>query len=365
MNSTVGGQFRFTPVPALDDCAVEWAMDDSLIISCGNALYRCNLEGGNRQLLGAVPRPMSARLVSRVRLGRRFLREMFYNVIPLANGRLFATFARDVGFFVDTRFQPLSGIRRSTRVLRGGCAVAPDGSVYWGEYFDNDTRGEVYVYRWDPRDDRAEVAYVFGRGQIYHVHSIQRDPFDESLLCLTGDRKMECRFLRTRDGFRTIDAVGEGDERWRFVSVVPRADSWLVATDAEFTQNEISRLDRRTGERTRLGVADGPVYYSAQAGDTTFFGSTAERCDIQPQPRATLYAVRESRVEAVRTFPKDLGASRLAWKLFLPGTLHFPLNSASGNRLYVSGVGLRGFDSRVMRVDWSVTTESKAGIRRA
>ena len=194
--------------------------------------------------------------------------------------------------------------------------------------------------------------HTFPRGKIYHVHCVRADPVDGSLLCLTGDRNAECRFLRTRDGFRTMESVGEGNESWRFISVVPRADAWLVATDAEFQENQIATIARATGMRTKLTAVDGPIYYSAQVGDTVFFGSTAERCVIQPHPQATLYAVRDGRAVAVRSFDKDLSPTRLAWRLFLPGTLHFPINGGDGRALYVSGVALRGLDARVLCVEW-------------
>ena len=290
--------------------------------------------------------------MSSLRLGQRLLRELYYNVLPLQDGRLFVSYGRNVGVFANGTFAPLNGLLRPARILRGGCALAADGAIYWGEYFDNAQRGEIHIYRWDPHEDRASVVYTFPRGAIYHVHSVRVDPVDQSLLCLTGDRDDECRLLRTRDEFATLETLGAGDESWRFVSLVPRQCDWLVATDAEFRQNQISRIDRVSRERTTIAETDGPIYYSAQIDDVAFFGSSAERCDIQPEPRATLYAVRGETATTVASFDKDLGASRLAWRLFLPGTLHFPSNGGVERSLYVSGVGVRGLDACVMRVDW-------------
>lgn len=344
--------FRFQQIHALRGCAVEWIERDGLIVSRGRALYRTGFEGERPRLIGQVPRPLAVRAISSLRLGQRFLRELFYNVIPLEDGRFFVSFGRQTGILEHGYFAPLRGLRRKTRILRGGCAVAADGSIYWGEYFDNADRGEVDVYRWDPASDRARIVHTFARGEIYHVHGVRADPVDGSLLCLTGDRLAECRFLRTFDGFRTLEPVGEGDETWRFVTVIPQADGWLVATDAEFRENQIATIARSTGARTTLTEVDGPIYYSAQVGDTTFFGSTAERCVIQPHPQATLYAVRDGRAIAVRTFQKDLGRARLAWRLFLPGALHFPINGGDRRILYISGMALHGFDARVLRVEW-------------
>ncbi len=332
--------------------AVEWAGEDKLIVSSGRALHECDTLGRSHRLLGEIPRPFGVRAVSALRLGQRFLRELYYNVLPLRDGRLFVSYGRELGLIANGRFTALEGIIRPARILRGGCALDADGSVYWGEYFDNAKRGEIHIYRWDPRKNRALVVYTFPSGTIYHVHAVRVDPADGSLLCLTGDRRSECRFLRSRDGFASMETLGAGDESWRFVSLIPRRSDWLVATDAEFRQNQIARIDRETRERTKIGETAGPVYYSAQVGDVSFFGSSAERCEIQPDPRATLYAVCGNSVTTIGSFEKDLGKSRLAWRLFLPGTLHFPSNGGVGRSLYVSGIGVRGLDARVLRVDW-------------
>lgn len=344
--------FAVTPYDALRGYAVEWAGPDSLIVSRGNSLFSCDLAGAAMRPVGTFPRPTLRCAVARVRLGQRLLREMYYNVVPLPDGRLFTTYAMDIAVIERGRSHSIVGIRRPARVLRGGCALGSDGCVYWGEYFANTSRGEMYVYRLSPEGMRAEVVYVFPPGSIYHIHGVRRDPVEDNFLCMTGDRRSECRFLRTRDRFATVEAIGEGSEDWRFVSVVPREQDWLAATDAEFRQNEIVRIDRQSGERTWLADVNGPVYYSAQVGDVAFFGSTAERCVIQTEPRASLYAVRGTTVSTVLTFRKDISDARWAWRYFMPGTLHFPSNGGVNNTLFVSGVALRGFDARVLRVTW-------------
>lgn len=344
--------FRTTTMYSLAGCAVEWASESKLIVSCGRALHECDVHGESYRLLGEIPRPIGVRAVSAIRLGQRLLRELYYNVVPLRDGRLFVTYGREVGIIADGKFSALQGVVRPARILRGGCALDADGSVYWGEYFDNAHRGEIHIYRWDPVGNRASVVYTFPPGAIYHVHAVHSDPTDGSLLCLTGDRTTECRFLRSRDGFTSVETIGAGDESWRFVSLVPRQRDWLVATDAEFRQNQIALIDRETRVRTPIVETVGPVYYSAHVGNVSFFGSSAERCDVQPDPRAVLYAVCGEAVTTIQSFEKDLGKSRLLWRLFLPGTLHFPSNGGVGRSLYVSGIGVRGLDARVMRVDW-------------
>ena len=99
--------------------------------------------------------------------------------------------------------------------------------------------------------------------------------------------------LRTRDGFESVEVVGEGDESWRCVSVVFTERAIYYATDSEFQRNRIYRLDRISGERREIGEIDGPVYVGKAVGPDVFFCVTAELCPSQIGRSATLWHVDE------------------------------------------------------------------------
>jgi hypothetical protein len=226
--------------------------------------------------------------------------------------------------------------------------MAPDGTLWFGEYWDNAARRSMSIYRWEPGTTRAEVAYVFEHGSIYHIHSISWDPYRNGLICLTGDRQGECRMLISKDGFQTIDVIGAGSEDWRAVSIVSIPEGWLYGTDAEFRTNVIAYVEAASGSRRVLDRVEGPVYYSRAWGSDTLFAVTAERSVIMPNPQAVLLNVTGDRVRPLIRFKKDIGDSRLAWQLFMTGTLNFASGPGDSEYCFVSGVALREFDEQVL-----------------
>lgn len=345
------GEWKVEPAPELRGYVVEWLEAGRVLLSKRNRIYRASTPLGRRELVGTVAAPLWKRLVSRLRWGQRLLRFMAYNVLPLADDTVFITFGKQVGVIANRRYTGLEGMGRPCRVLRRGCALAPNGDVVWGEYVSNDSRGPIAVYRYVPGTGRAEIIHSFGANDVRHVHGIYRDPYTDTLWCVTGDRPTECRILRTDDMFETLETVGGGDETWRTVSLQFTSDAVYYASDAEFRTNEIYRLDRRTGDRTTVAQVDGPTYYSHAMDDDLFFATTAELCPSQDEPLATLWHVAPSgRVSSVCSFTKDLLRVPLAAKLFMFGTLHFPLGPGLGRETYISGVGLRGIDNQTVRL---------------
>src|SRR5262249_50577314 len=196
--------------------------------------------------LGVFPAPAWRSVLCRMRPAQRLLRFLFYNVLRMRDDVLFATFDRGMALFESGRFVPLGGLVRPCRVLRGACAQDGAGDVYVGEYFSNQERGPVHVYRSAPGQARLEIAHTFPAGAVRHVHGIYADPYADALWCVTGDRTGECRVMRTADGFRTVETVGAGDETWRTGSVLFTADAVYYASDAEFVPNHLTRPARKT-----------------------------------------------------------------------------------------------------------------------
>ena len=334
-------------VPSLRGYAVEWVEPGRMILARRNRLFESGAAGAPRVPLGDVPAPAWKRFAASSRAAQRLLRFMFYNVLRLGDGSVFVTFDKEVGVFSGGRFHPATGLVRPFRVLRGGCALADDGSVYFGEYLDNPDRSEMRVYRFDPKARRAEIVHTFPPGAVRHIHGVYRDPWSNSLWCLTGDKPEECRMVRTDDRFRTLQEVGAGDETWRCVSLLFTAEAIYYAMDAEFHANRIFRMDRRSGSRTVVREIDGPVYYTAAAAQALFFAVTAELCPSQTSRSATLWVLDGSgECRSVASFPKD----RLPVSYFLPGTLNFPCGPGLDGELLFSCVSLQKADDRTFRV---------------
>ncbi|MEO6393736.1 MAG: hypothetical protein ABIP75_17930 [Pyrinomonadaceae bacterium] len=338
-------------MPGLNGYTVEWAEPGRILLSRRNRLYQADHPTAKPRLIGEVPAPLWQRTISRSRLGQRLNRFMFYNVLPIDRDRFFLTFNRDIGILDKEGFHEIEGVMRPFRVLRGACAVADSGSVYFGEYLYNEKREPMHIYRCQPAENRVEIAHTFAAGEIRHIHGVYRDPYSSAIWVATGDHPHESRLLRTTDEFKTLETVGAGDETWRTVSLQFTPDAVYFASDAEFQQNLIYRLDRQTGERTVCGEIDGPVYYSHAVGDDLFFAVTAELCPSQKEPRASLWHVTsEGGIEKIYSVAKDLGRRKRLTLLFMPGTLHFPGGPGIDGGTYFHGVSLQGIDNRTLRL---------------
>jgi len=329
--------------PRLSGYAVEWTDGRQFILSRHHRLFRTTSLDAGFEEIGSVLQPLWKREATRLRPLQRLLRSMFYNVVPLPDGSIFTTFDRSIGLIREGRYHTLPGLLRPVRCLRGACAIDGDGVLYFGEYDSNDERRPVHIYRWMTGAAALEVAYTFPAGVIRHVHGIYFDPFEKCLWCTTGDHGSEAKFLRTSDGFKTVEVVGEGDETWRRVSLLFRKEAVYYGMDAEFTQNHLYRLDRRTGKREVLTPVDGPVYYSRSQGQDLFFGVTAELCPSQKGRAAAVWSVAgDDSARPIASFEKD----RLRKDLFMYGTLHFSLGPGVPNRFWFQGVALEGADGQ-------------------
>ena len=332
---------------------VEWADADKYLLSRGDKLFVADELSTPEQFqpFGQIPAGIGQRLGATTRLGQRLLRYMFYNVICLPESdRVFVTFRDRVGLFNGTgEYMPISGLERPSKFLRGCCAVDGVGGVYLGEYRSNGERQEVKIYHLPKGDDQLHVVHTFAPGEVRHVHGLFYDKYDDLLWCTTGDRESECCIMSSRDGFSTLDVVGGGDETWRAVSLVFDQQGVSYGMDAEFCQNKLFTVDRKSGSRAELGKLPGPVYYARTFGDIHLFGITAEGCPSQPYNAASLWQLKEGSLESVFFYGKDWLPNQ-----FMPGTLHFNLGPGrSDDECFCYMNGLHGVDGRTVKLSRS------------
>jgi hypothetical protein len=322
---------------------IEWAEPEFFILSKRNRLFQSRTLKPPFTEIVEFPASQWKRGVARMRLAQRLLRFMFYNVLKLPDQSLFLTFGKDLGIYAAGTFHKLEGLGRPFRVLRAACALDGEGRVSFGEYLPNAQRGPVDVYQFIPGSRRAEIVHRFPAGSVRHVHGIYHDPYSDHHWCVTGDRKSECRVITTADNFRTLQTVGEGDETWRCVSLQFTRDAVYYATDAEFEQNYLYRIDRDAGARETLTELEGPVYYSHAVGDHLFFAVSAELCPSQEGRSASLWHVGPGG-QCTRVFTMEKDAFPLRY--FMPGTVHFPQGPGVCDQVFFHVVALRGGDNR-------------------
>ena len=296
-----------------------------------------------------IPVPPFQRALAVTRMGRRLGRQTLYNLLPLKDGSLFFSYGTEIGFIKDGTVTLISGRQRPTRILRGGLAFLPDGSIAFGEYFPNPQRGEVHLYNWRPGEASVRLLHTFGPGEIRHVHSVSLDPFNGRAVVATGDFGEESRLLSFDAEFKQFSVLGGGDERWRTISPQFRKEAIYFGTDAEYDQNVIYRYDRETGQLKPLADVNGPVFYSAPLGQGWVFATTAELCPSQTSPAANLYYLDRNteEVSVIASFAKD----RWSKKYFQFGVLNLPILGAHTDMLPVSGTALKGLDGRFVLVE--------------
>lgn len=353
---TVDPAWELTELRSLRGATLEWLSAEELYVSRANRLYRAEVTNGTPGPLtfyAAVPLKFWKTLAGRVRLGARALRLSFYNLLRLGPNDWFYTFGRDIGRLTDGRAQALPGIVRPMRVLRGGCALATSGNVYFGEYVMNHERdSSIRLYQYDPAAHRTAIVHEFAPAEVRHIHGIYADPVEQGTLwVLSGDLPDECRVMRTRDEFRTLEVVGTGDESWRAVSACFSPEALYYGTDAEFVQNALYRLDRHSGQRIQLNAIGGPVYYSASSGQDHFFGVTAELCPSQADPFAELWhiAAGENPVPQAKCLLR-IAKDRWPVKYFQAGHFQFPQGPGLSGALHFSVLGLAGADGRAYQL---------------
>lgn len=340
-------KWKVERIPELDGFTVEYAEPENYYISRRNILFHStSLKPSDFKKIAEIDAPFWKKAASNFRLGQRLLRFMFTNVIPLTNGDLFVTFDKSVGIINNGKFQPLKNLERSCRVLRSAFALDDKGDIYFGEYLANAERNEMRVYKYSQGSDALETAYIFPPHSIKHIHGLYFDNFTKSIFCLTGDDEKECKIIRTSDGFKTLEIVGEGDETWRAVSVLFNRKNFYYGTDAEFRENYIYRVNRENLERKILAEVDGTVFYSKQLGEDLFFTTTAEDAPIQKENVAALWHVNaDGNCEKLIQFSKD----RWHKTLFMFGTIHFPCINKLDHELLFHLVGVKG-DNQSFRV---------------
>jgi len=341
---------RIEPLAVWDGYTPEWIEGGGAVwLSRGDAIYRAGRLGAAPRRIARAPIEAWRRLATRFDLFKRAFRLAFYSVVPRGDGSLFIAFDRSLLVYQDGEWRRVEGLARPFRILRGCCALANDGSIYFGEYFNNADRGaHVHVYRLPPASHRAEIVHSFAPGEIRHVHGIYLDPVTDHLWICAGDLPSECRVLRSRDRFRSLETVGNGDESWRAVKVLFTDTAIYYATDSEFAPNYIYRIRRDDFVRERVAEIDGPFYYSTDVGGGLAFATTAELCPSQKRPEAVIWSIEEDgAVRDLARYRKDLFALRQLVPYFQAGIVQFPSGRSRAAAAPFSGSGLVGLNSRM------------------
>jgi hypothetical protein len=279
-------------------------------------------------------------LTCRNRFGFRLVRDGFHALAILPLGNIVAA----VPGAIATLRTGESELRISHRLARGTrplhITATPDGRVFWGEYFDNPERGEVYIYSSLDQGTTWQVAHVFPKGRIRHVHNILYDRWENCLWIFTGDYGAECRILRASLDFKTVDEVAGGNQQTRAVAAVVNEDGLYFASDTPLEQNHIYYLSRR-GRVQALGTLPSSSIYACKNGGGIFFSTMVEPSETNPSRKVNLYASRDGAGwRSLAAWKKD----RWPLKFFQYGNAFLPDGENSTDFLAASTIAVEGAD---------------------
>ena len=320
--------------------ALAWS-NDTLYISRGYTVEQGSFIGSkiDWHLVGRYDAPTWRRLSNKVRLTHRLFRDGFHALTALPSRHLIGVVPGAIVMLAPgaAEFVRTHTITRGTRPLH--ITATPDGTVLWGEYFDNRDRGEVHIYASGDCGATWHVAYTFPRRAVRHIHNIVHDPWGKCLWILTGDEGSECQILRASCDLTSVDVVLVGNQQARAVAFVPTPEGLYFASDTPLEANYVYRLDRN-GRLHRLSSLSSSCIYGCRVRDHVFFSTMVEPSQTNLDQQVRLYGGNGDCWKSLLAWKKD----RWPMRFFQYGNAVLPDGANSTDLLAVSIVAVKGAD---------------------
>lgn len=271
--------------------ALAWSRDQ-LYASRGYQLLRASVQDPSSALMWqpvADFQPDWRRRLSVMNgLSARLFRDGFHALAVLPSGGLVAAVPGAIVTLGrgESEFRRTHSIVRGTRPLH--ITAVPNGTIYWGEYFDNSTRDEVHIFASTDAGATWSVAYTFPKGSIRHVHNIVHDPWGDCLWIFTGDYGDECRILRASCDFSQVEGVLQGQQQTRAVAAIPTEDGLYFSSDTPLEPNYIYRLDRQELLLQVAPISSSSIY-GCRVGNRVFFSTMVEPSEVNRDRHVRIY----------------------------------------------------------------------------
>lgn len=289
----------------------------------------------------ATFRPAWWRQISAVsNLSSRLVRDGFHALAVLPSGQIVAAVPGAIVtlFPGETEFRVTHKITRGTRPLH--ITAIADGTIFWGEYFDNAGREEVHIYESTDGGATWHVAYTFPKGAIRHVHNVVYDPWINCLWIATGDYGNECRLLQASSDFRQVNTVMQGNQQARTVALVPDHDGLYFSSDTPLEKNHVYYLDHG-GQLSNLAVLSSSSIYGCRVGRSIFFSTMVEPSSVNKDRHVRVYGSRDGRTwNPLLAWQKD----RWLMKLFQYGNAFLPDGNNTTNVLALTTIAVESGD---------------------
>lgn len=291
------------------------------------------------------------KLIGYFRLSRHALRVGIHHMLPLPDGNLFVVVKRKAmviapdGNIIST----FTGFQGNKPGHQGVC-LAPNGSIFFGEYLLNTDRSkEINLYRSDDCGRSFNVIKSFAPGEIRHIHFIKWDPFEKCLWMGTGDygeNNQENCLYRSSDNGESWELIGQGSQDWRAIGICFTPTHLVWGTDAGSCPDAVHliRMDRASKKLEILADLEGPCHGCAQYADGRIFFSTGvEGGENEKDNYARLKEYHGENADNIFSLKKDI------WPLIIQyGVMRFPLGTERCNKIAFTPMGLNGHGETIM-----------------
>ncbi|MEM9544424.1 MAG: hypothetical protein AAGA77_00555 [Bacteroidota bacterium] len=183
------------------------------------------------------------------------------------------------------------------------CYNPKDDCYYFGEYFSNQSREEVFVYR-SSDGLEWEKTYTFSPGTIRHVHQIQYDSIRGGMWILTGDTNAESAIYFTDNGCKSMEKVFFGSQKARAVSIIAEKDMLIIPSDTPLEQNAIREFNFTTKEINDVYTLPNSAFHTGTfGGDWEFVTTVAEPSRENNESEAFIFIRKKGErwVELIRS----------------------------------------------------------------
>jgi hypothetical protein len=320
-----------------------------LYIARRYAIYRSDDWGGTWRLDCFVPCRNWKPLVVWSKLAARLLRHYIAAFEVLDDGTRVAV-ARDGVYRAapgEARMTRVFTITRGSRPLQ----LAVDGNrVLFGEYGQYLSGTEMYIYVSEDGGKTFHVGYCFPPGDIAHVHSILRDPYQDGYWVLVGEYGRQPGIGLLAKDLRTLDWLQRGNQQVRAAAALVEPDCLLYGSDSNTERNFLFRMDKRSGKIEPLVEVEGSSLYATTFGPVRAISTAVEPSPVSRSRDCVLYTSRNGADwQRGPVYKKD----RHGEVYFHIGTLVLPSARYGGARGIFSGQATEQIDNEVCFIDFS------------
>lgn len=283
-------------------------------------------------------------------LTSRVIRGGIHGFVVLPNSSIVAI-KRKAILFRDKdsqRFEHVFDIPRGSRPLNL-CYNPNTSKLYFGEYFSNDGRKEVYVYSSENGRKWSKV-YAFPKGSIRHIHGIVFDKFRNGMWVLTGDTDKESHLWFTPDDFGTLKSIIGGTQKARTVSIIPAAENIVVPTDTPMEKNYIQLLDYECQTLKIVSDLPGSAFYAESVGGVNLVATVVEKSKVNIIDFVSVYAsVDGKNWKNILNLKQDKYSS-LSLKLFSYPEIKICKGEAEDRYIFLNCKGVEKYTGKCLRI---------------